>query len=328
MVANNNHNQLQQQINQLLQNNLHNQPPIHNQIHLVAPKQPIINQRSARGLLTALSGLSNVATRTNLLVSKDPDMDSNGGSSGVVTASSSSSNGNKLKPYAFNDVEMSAIQAMISLRNIIGDLLHKFGVNIPSSLASLITRSEVSSVANSGNSETAANALSSLLSSASSKVNAALILRGLALSLPLLIPMANQLRRMSTENNPVFVPSSGTSMPLSSQASMQSMMPPLLPHFDPYGYDRAAHRRRGKRSAPMFSTTYSTNNAGAEDTLLSPNINRLLKYSEQQRILSYLRQLNEIYGIGNTAIESINNQPQMIQRRRRRSASRTDSSLH
>lgn len=304
-------------------------------MHLVAPIQPIINQRSARGLLTALSGLSNVATRTNLLVSKDPDMDSSGGSSGVVTASSSLSNGNKLKPYAFNDVEMSAIQAMISLRNIIGDLLHKFGVNIPSSLASLITRSEVSSVANSANSETAANALSSLLSSASTKVNAALILRGLALSLPLLIPMANQLRRMSTENNPVFVPSSsGTSMPLASQASMQSMIPPLFPHFDPYGYDRAAHRRRGKRSAPMFSTTstYGTNNVNAENTLLSPNINRLLKYTEQQRILSYLRQLNEIYGIGNAAIvdniKTINNQPQIIQRRRRRSPTIINSNLH
>ena len=203
---------------------------------------------------------------------------------------------------------MSAIQTMISIRNIIGDLLHKVGVNLPSSLASLITRSsdhnnEKHSLLSTGGDSAAA----SILSSASSKVNAALLIRGLALSLPLLIPMANQIRRMSTDSGVLSAPqppssssSSFTSASQSLSASLPTsslMVPPFqLPQFDPYGYDRALHRRRGKRSITA--------------TTLSESTQRMLRLREQQQILRYLRQMEEMYGIQPTYAQQ---QPQQQQ---------------
>lgn len=175
--------------------------------------------RTRRGIFHTLAGLSNTGNGVNagsLLTSiKDHDDEESAPS--------------KPKPYFFNDMELTAIQAIVSLRDMIGVLLKRAGINIPASLASLITRSE--------NAEKGAPA-SFLLpdsSGASSLANVksnnmALLVRGLALSLPLLIPMATQIRRMSTDN---VVP--------------QFQLPqfPLMP--DPY-YDQALHRRRGKRS--------------------------------------------------------------------------------
>ncbi|KAH9521410.1 hypothetical protein DERF_005071 [Dermatophagoides farinae] len=276
------------------------------------------SRRNGRGLFSTLSGLGNVAVAaaagSSLLGGKDPDDDDissnlvNHLSASASSSSSSSSNANKAKPYAFNDVEMSAIQTMISIRNIIGDLLHKVGVNLPSSLASLITRSsdhnnEKHSLLSTGGDSAAA----SILSSASSKVNAALLIRGLALSLPLLIPMANQIRRMSTDSGvlsaPPPPPSSSSSFTSASQSLSASlptsslMVPPFqLPQFDPYGYDRALHRRRGKRSITA--------------TTLSESTQRMLRLREQQQILRYLRQMEEMYGIQPTYAQQ---QPQQQQ---------------
>ncbi|KAH9425176.1 hypothetical protein DERP_013407 [Dermatophagoides pteronyssinus] len=246
------------------------------------------SRRNGRGLFSTLSGLGNVAAAaaagSSLLAGKDPDDDDN--IVNHLSSSSSSSSNGKGKPYAFNDVEMSALQTMISIRNIIGDLFHKVGFNLPSSLASLITRSsdpnglddDKHSLLSSDSS--AAN----ILSTAASKVNAGLLIRGLALSLPLLIPMANQIRRMSSDGAPLPLQPFASSSSSSSVPTSSLMAAPItfqLPQFDPYGYDRALHRRRGKRSA----------------TALSESTQRMLRRQEQQRILRYLKQMEEMYGI-------------------------------
>jgi hypothetical protein len=121
----------------------------------------------------------------------------------------------KTKPYDFNEAEMTAIQAIVALREVIGELLQKVGLSLPS-LASIITRSDVNSIV-----KTPLQAEDATVSSKAGGL--AVLLRGIALSLPLLIPMATTIRRMS--NDP-YVP------PL-----------PFLP--DPY-YNAALHRRRGR----------------------------------------------------------------------------------
>ncbi len=121
----------------------------------------------------------------------------------------------KIKPYDFNEAEMTAIQAIVALREVIGELLQKVGLSLPS-LASIITRSDVNSIV-----KTPLQSEDATISSKASGL--AVLLRGIALSLPLLIPMATTIRRMS--NDP-YVP------PL-----------PFLP--DPY-YNAALHRRRGR----------------------------------------------------------------------------------
>lgn len=119
------------------------------------------------------------------------------------------------KPYEFNDAEMTAIQAIVAFREVIGELLQKVGLNIPS-LASIVTRSDINSIVKTPQVEESTT-------TAKSGGMAAVLLRGLALSLPLLIPMATQMRRMSTDP---YIP------PL-----------PFIP--DPY-YNTALHRRRGR----------------------------------------------------------------------------------
>ncbi|OTF76373.1 hypothetical protein BLA29_006241, partial [Euroglyphus maynei] len=235
------------------------------------------SSRKSRGLFSTLSGLGNVAAAaaagSSLLGGKDPDDHDDIGSN-LVNHLSSSSSSSKGKPYAFNDVEMSALQTMISIRNIIGDLLHKVGVNLPSSLASFITRSSDQN-GDLNEKHSLLSADSGATNLLSSKVNAALLLRGLALSLPLLIPMANQIRRMSTDGS-ASSPTVASSPSFSALPASSLMVAPFqLPQFDPYGYDRALHRRRGKRSA----------------TSLSETTQRMLRREEQQRILRYLRQM-------------------------------------
>ena len=127
------------------------------------------------------------------------------------------------KPYEFNDAEMTAIQTIMAFRDVIGELLGKVGFNIPT-LASIITRSDMNHVK-------APVRVSEPLAASPAKSGGftSALLRGVALSLPLLIPMATQIRRMSAE--PPYIP------PI-----------PFIP--DPY-YDKALHRRRGRRSVPM-----------------------------------------------------------------------------
>lgn len=126
------------------------------------------------------------------------------------------------KPYQFNEAEMTAIQAIMAFRDVIGELLSKVGFNIPG-LASIITRSDMNQV------KTPVRVSEPLADSSIKSGLGSALLRGVALSLPLLIPMATQIRRMSAE--PPYIP------PI-----------PFIP--DPY-YDKALHRRRGKRSVPM-----------------------------------------------------------------------------
>jgi len=127
------------------------------------------------------------------------------------------------KPYEFNDAELTAIQAIVAFREVIGELLQKVGFNLPS-IASIITRSDVNHM------KTPMRVPEPELDVKSGGIGSAL-LRGMALSLPLLIPMATQIRRMSTD--PPYIP------PI-----------PFIP--DPY-YNRALHRRRGRRSVPTLT---------------------------------------------------------------------------
>ena len=132
------------------------------------------------------------------------------------------------KPYEFNDAELTAIQAIVAFREVIGELLQKVGFNLPT-LASIITRSDMNHLK-------APVRIPEPLEDSSGKASGlgSVLLRGMALSLPLLIPMATQIRRMSAE--PPYIP------PI-----------PFIP--DPY-YDRALHRRRGRRSVPTTQDLY------------------------------------------------------------------------
>ena len=132
------------------------------------------------------------------------------------------------KPYEFNDAELTAIQAIVAFREVIGELLQKVGFNLPN-LASIITRSDMNHI------KTPVRLPEPLAdSSVKSGGLGTALLRGMALSLPLLIPMATQIRRMSAD--PPYIP------PI-----------PFIP--DPY-YDRALHRRRGRRSVPTTQDLY------------------------------------------------------------------------
>ena len=183
----------------------------------VSPYTRLLSERAKRGLFSNLAGL---ATGGLTGGNKEPDEDASP---------------LKPKPYDFNEVEMTAIQAMISLRDVIGVLLQKVGFNIPS-LASLINRSEngVDKVSGSSGflSDSSSSALSALTSTKSSNVGVQ-VLRGLALTLPLLIPMATQMRRNSLDS------SLAPSLPISI---------PHMPMYPDIYYNQAMHRRRGKRS--------------------------------------------------------------------------------
>lgn len=245
------------------------------------------SNRIRRGLLSALTGLSGSSHGMssavgNMLSNSNAMGNSNGANSGNANLGNllaSSSNKepenllaqamqNKPKPYAFNDVEMTAIQAMISLRDILGDLLHRVGINIPS-LASLITRSEtdrkhpVTSLLT--DSSSSPGSLASALSSTKSS-NAALLLRGLAISLPLLIPMATQIRRMSSDSAAIT--------PL-NQLNLQQLQPlNFIP--DPY-YNQALHRRRGKRSLNSLALPAVSTQQFQEHLLAAEQIIRALE---------------------------------------------------
>lgn len=179
--------------------------------------------------------------------SKDPDADETSATSSV----------SKPIPYKFTSTEMTAIQAMVSLRDIISELLQKVGFNIPG-IASFITRSEAgvdktaaaAAASNNGygilaaeTSSSNSNPFSAFTSSKSTNVGVQ-VLRGLALLSPLIIPMASQLRRMSPDSSSSHFASS-SSLP-SLPMPMVPPMPMLIP--DIY-YNQAMHRRRGKRSA-------------------------------------------------------------------------------
>jgi hypothetical protein len=134
------------------------------------------------------------------------------------------------KPYEFNEAELTAIQAIVAFREVIGELLQKVGFNLPS-LASIITRSDLNSI------KPPVRVAETLEDSSVQFKTGGLgttLLRGMALSLPLLIPMATQIRRMSAD--PPYIP------PI-----------PFIP--DPY-YDRALHRRRGRRSLSTNTQDY------------------------------------------------------------------------
>lgn len=172
--------------------------------------------------------------------SKDPDADDS-------TAASI-----KPIPYKFTSTEMTAIQAMISLRDIISELLQKVGFNIPG-ISSFITRSEAgvdkTAASNNGygilaaDTPSSSNPFSAFTSSKSTNMGVQ-VLRGLALLSPLIIPMATQLRRMSPETSSSHFTSSLPSLPM----PMVPPMPMIIP--DIY-YNQAMHRRRGKRSLPL-----------------------------------------------------------------------------
>lgn len=188
--------------------------------------------RVRRGIINTLTKLHTVGT----LLSAGTGQHSTGGMSSLLFADNSvtEAESNKRKPYHFNDVELTAIQALVSIRDVIGELLHRVGINIPA-FASLINRSEGDKLK--------ASIPSFLMGSVNSPLaikssNAASLLRGLALSLPLLIPMATQLRRMSVDNTP--------SIPLRNSFPVSSQM-----LFDPY-YNQALHRRRSKRSTKIM----------------------------------------------------------------------------
>ena len=191
--------------------------------HQFGAQKRIISERTKRGLFSSLVGLANSGMP---LGNKEPDDDAS-----VL----------KPKPYDFNEVEMTAIQAMVSLRDIIGDLLQRVGLNMPS-LASLITRSEHGNEKVSPGFTESSNggALSHLTSNKGTNMGIQL-LRGLALSLPLLIPMATQIRRMSPDTSSAAATAAATM----AQPLILPQMPIMLP--DLY-YNQAMHRRRGKRS--------------------------------------------------------------------------------
>lgn len=201
--------------------------------------------RVRRGIINTLTRLHTVGT----LLSAAGQHSTGGGGVGSMAnllfadnseASAAAAESNKKKPYHFNEIELTAIQALVSIRDVIGELLHRVGINIPT-FTSLVNRSEgdklkTSSVPAFLLSGAGGGSTSPLLALKSS--NAASLLRGLALSLPLLIPMANQLRRMSVDNAPVAAVA-----PLRNPFPVSSQM-----LFDPY-YNQALHRRRSRRSA-------------------------------------------------------------------------------
>ncbi|XP_054156821.1 dual specificity protein kinase shkD-like [Oppia nitens] len=150
------------------------------------------------------------------------------------------------KPYEFNDAEMTAIQAIVAFREVIGELLQKVGFNLPS-LASIITRSDMNHVKAPVRVQAAAQTLEAADSVVKSTGIAGALLRGMAISLPLLIPMATQIRRMSNEPTvPPYIPAI-----------------PFIP--DPY-YNRALHRRRGRRSVMGVSRSSLLSTPSYTDT--------------------------------------------------------------
>lgn len=117
----------------------------------------------------------------------------------------------KKEPYSFNETELSTIQAIVAFRQVFNELVEKVAMAWPA-LASVIVRSDSSPIA--GNAATSTpsrhHASLSALSSSSgalgsrSRLGTAL-LRGMTLSLPLLIPMAPTIiRRMSAPSNGII----------------------------------------------------------------------------------------------------------------------------
>ena len=186
---------------------------------------------------------------------------------------------------------MTAIQAMISLRDIIGELLQKVGFNIPG-----ITRSS-SGAADTGSSSgflssDSNGALSSFGSSTATKsTNVGVqVLRGLALLSPLIIPMATQLRRMSPDysssSSSFGSGSSGLSLPSLPSMSVVPPMPPMV--FPDIYYNQAMHRRRGKRSTATAmagrtaSPAHQLHQFSQHPLLSSPSLLRYLARLQQQ----------------------------------------------
>ncbi len=179
---------------------------------------------------------------------------------------------------------MTAIQAMISLRDIIGELLQKVGFNIPG-----ITRSS-SGAADAGSSSSgflssdSNGALSSFGSTATKSTNVGVqVLRGLALLSPLIIPMATQLRRMSPDYSSSFGSNSGLSLP---SMSVVPPMPPMV--FPDIYYNQAMHRRRGKRSTGDLaagraaSPAHQLHQFSQHPLLSSPSLLRYLARLQRQ----------------------------------------------
>jgi len=220
----------------------------------------LLTERAKRGLFSSLAGLasSGLAVGGN----KEPDLED-------ATPA-------KPKPYDFNEVEMTAIQAMISLRDIIGDLLQRVGINIPS-LASLVTRSETGAEKGTSTSALLADSPSALSTFTSKTSNVGVqVLRGLALSLPLLIPMATQIRRMSPDTQ------------VTPTITIPSM--PMIP--DLYYYNQAMHRRRGKRSL-NYGQVGKRAPARVKSSLHDAAVEHMLS---SRPILDYLRKMGTKYG--------------------------------
>lgn len=183
---------------------------------------------------------------------------------------------------------MTAIQAMISLRDIIGELLQKVGFNIPG-----ITRSS-SGAADAGSSSSgflssssdSSGALSSFGSGSTATKSTSVgvqVLRGLALLSPLIIPMATQLRRMSPDYSSSFGSNSGLSLP---SMSVVPPMPPMV--FPDIYYNQAMHRRRGKRSTGDLaagraaSPAHQLHQFSQHPLLSSPSLLRYLARLQRQ----------------------------------------------
>jgi len=141
----------------------------------------------------------------------------------------------KPKPYEFNDAELTAIQALVAFREVIGELLQKVGIGWPNLGSILSNADNLNTKTNLQYSNEEALAAASATATKGTAGFASALLRGVALSLPLLIPMATTIRRMSTDQ---YVP------PL-----------PFIP--DPY-YNSAMHRRRG-RSIARSANDYADN---------------------------------------------------------------------
>ena len=233
-------------------------PSVFSPLHNHASVNRILNERTKRGLFSSIAGLA-----TGTLSSgnnKEPEEE-------IIAPL-------KPKPYDFNEVEMTAIQAMVSIRDIIGELLQKVGFNMPS-LASLITRSENGAdktTALSQLSDSSSSPLNSLTATKSTNVGVQ-VLRGLALSLPFIIPMATQLRRMSIDTPSV------ASIPLTQVPQM--MIPDIY-------YNQAMHRRRGKRSLNSQQTA-------AMIVPLFRDSEAMSHLLDSRPILSYLQQMKTKY---------------------------------
>lgn len=135
--------------------------------------------------------------------------------------------------YQFTEAELSAIQALLSFRQVITELLDKVTISWPN-LAQMILRSEPTSPINrtplAGSGQETEITKSSGLGTT--------LLRGVALSLPFLLPMAPILKRMSTGTNIYTGP---------------GPMPPFIPDFY---YNAATHRRRMGRSIDLEQLKY------------------------------------------------------------------------